>query len=111
MCAGLPFWLEGEDDEGEELDQDLAHLHDVFNETIKARGKIGKEWLEASEKDFLFRDFAFMLNNRVHIWATTPFMERWVDERLAFDVGHPGVGMPQKILDQEILEQYGLHAA
>lgn len=58
-------------------------IQDIYNETIKAQAKIGAEWF-------------------------TPCIERQADERLAFFAEHPGVGMPQKTLEQEIQEQYGL---
>ena len=101
--AGLPFRLEGgENDEGRELDQDLAHLQDVYNEYHQGSGK---DWLEASEKGFFSRRFGFTPNHEVKFWAT-PCMERWVDERLAFFAEHPGLSkkfrMPQNTLKQEI---------
>jgi hypothetical protein len=48
-----------------------------------SQGKIGEEWLDVSEKGFLVRKFAFLLNYEIYIWAT-PFMGQWVDERLGF---------------------------
>jgi hypothetical protein len=72
----------------------------------RAQGKIGEDWLSASEKGALFRNFAYLLDHQVHIWAS-PDMERWVDERLAFAKKYPGVGMQRRRFE----EQYGPVAA
>ena len=106
MCAGFPYWLEDHEDNDLPKNQDLARLRGIFIETIKANGKVGEEWLEASEKGELFRNFAALLEYQVQVWAR-PSMERWVDERLAFAAKNPGVGMPEKTLEEEFQENYG----
>jgi len=84
-------------------DEELAHLRGIFRKTVKAQGKIGEDWLNATEKGALFRDFALMLDYQVQIWAS-PSMEQWID---AFAKKHPGIGMPEKKLAELIEEQYG----
>ena len=106
MCAGIPYWLEDEEDNDAAKNQDLTHLRGIFNETIKANGKVGEEWLEASEKGELFRNFAALLEYEVQVWAT-PTMERWVDQRLAFAAKNPGVGMPEETLEEMIRRHVG----
>jgi len=110
MCARFPLWIAHHETDEKPEDKELAHLRGIFSETVRAQGKIGEDWLNASAKGALFRNFAFLLDYQVHIWAS-PDMERWVDERLAFGEKHPGVGMPEKNLDEMIEEQYGLVAA
>jgi len=84
MFGGLPFWFErGGDERDGELDEDLPHLQNVLNQTIKDQENIGEEWLgEKGERGCLFSTFAFLLNYRVHVRAR-PFME-WVDQWLTF---------------------------
>lgn len=103
MCAGFPYWLENYgDDVDPEVDQSCAHLREIFNDNMKAHGAIGEEWLELSQKGRLFRDFAFMLDYQVQVWAE---LERWVDERLAFAEKYPGIGMPERSLEEDLEEQ------
>ena len=106
MCAVLPYWLEDDEDNGAAKNQDLAHLRGIFNETIKAHGKVGEEWLEASEKGQLFRNFSRLLEHEVQVWAE-PSLERWVDERLAFAAKNPGVGMPEETLEEMVRRWVG----
>ncbi|KAF8517995.1 hypothetical protein BU17DRAFT_49070, partial [Hysterangium stoloniferum] len=103
MCAGFPYWLEDDENDVDGKNREQAALRDIFSETIKAQGEIGEEWLEASEKGLLFRKFAAILDYQIQVWAR-PSMEKWVDERLAFAVKHPGVGMPEKTLEEEAEE-------
>lgn len=110
MCAGHPYWVEEDEEDGRGEKDERARLRDVFNETIKAQGRIGEEWLETSEKGRFFRNFAAMLDYQVQVWAR-PFMERWVDERLAFAAKHPGVGLRERSLEDEVEEQYGISNA
>lgn len=104
MCAGFPRWIAHHETDENAEDEELAHLRGLFSETVKAQGKIGEDWLSASEKGALFRNFAHMLEYQVDIWAS-PSMEQWVDERLAFAKKHPGVGMPRKKLGEMIEER------
>jgi len=106
MCAGFPFWMDHHQADEKPEDEELAHLRGIFRQTVKAQGKIGEDWLSATETGALFRDFAFMLDYQVQIWAS-PSMEQWVDERLAFAKKHPGIGMTEKKLAELIEEQYG----
>lgn len=105
MCARRPYWIEDDDDDDEtEAKDENAHLRNIFDETIKAQGKIGEEWLEVSEKGRLFRWFSSKLDYNAPVWAS---LDRWVDERLAFAAEHPGVGLREKTIDEDIQERYG----
>jgi hypothetical protein len=99
MCAATPFWLEDIEDEEEHENLHLAHLREIFNDTIKEGGEAGEEWLEMSERGRWFRDFGFMLEYRVNVWASEE-MKKWVDERLAFARKFPGIGLPEQALEE-----------
>jgi hypothetical protein len=93
MCTAIPYWLEDIEDGDETENLHLAHLREIFNNTIRQGGEVGEEWLELSERGRWFRGFAFMLEYQVGVWASEA-MEKWVDERLAFARKFPGIGLP-----------------
>jgi hypothetical protein len=61
MCVGFPLWFAHHETDENAEDEKLAHLRGIFSETVKAQGKIGEDWLSASDKGALFRSFAHML--------------------------------------------------
>jgi hypothetical protein len=109
MCAATPFWLDNNEDEDEAENLNLAHLREIFDRTIKQEGETGEEWLELSGRGRWFRDFGFMLEYRVRVWANEE-MRKWVDERLAFAREFPGIGLSERTLEEEMAERYGNEA-
>jgi hypothetical protein len=91
MHAGFTLWIAHH-----EADENAS-------KTDKAQGNIGES---ALGKGALLRNFAYVFEYQVHIWAS-PSMERWVDERLTFAKKHLGVGLLEKKLDEMIEEQCG----
>ena len=109
MCATTPFWLDDNEDEDKSENLNLAHLREIFNHTIKEEGETGDEWLELSERGRWFRDFGFMLEYRVRVWASEE-MRKWVDERLTFAKQFPGIGLSERTLEEDMTERYGNEA-
>jgi hypothetical protein len=99
MCAETPFWLNDIEDKDEPENINLAHLREIFDETIQEGGEAGEEWLKLAKHGQWFRGFGFMLEYRVKVWASEE-MRKWVDERVAFARKFPGIGLPEQGLEQ-----------
>lgn len=105
MCAELPHWLDDTEGGDKEENREKAHLRLVFQDAIRREGEAGVEWISLYEQGQWFREFGNIATYQVQVWASEE-MEEWVDKRLDFALKFPGVGLPEKTLEEEIAERY-----
>jgi hypothetical protein len=106
MCAELPHWLDDIEGGDKEENRENEYLRQVFQDAIRREGGAGEEWISVCEQGQWFREFGVISMYQVQVWAREK-MEEWVDKRLEFALKFPGVGLPEKTLEEGIAEWYG----
>ncbi|KAI5992533.1 kinase-like domain-containing protein [Pisolithus albus] len=94
-CAVFPPWIQDPEDQEGAYEggpaEDREKLREIFRKVMDS-----EEWSTLYEHGKLYRHFRLRLTLVVRPWAAD-YMEKWVDERLAWAKLHPGVPMPDEV--------------
>jgi len=66
----IPHWLDDIERGDEEENKERAHLRHVFQDAIRRRGEVGKEWISVCEQGQWFRKFGNIATYQVQVWAS-----------------------------------------